>query len=84
MGTVTFTVVGAFGTRTKDYTVSDAHVDRVVAAWQVRAVAAGNPSPSVNDALLLWASHMMDVTRSDVLLTERNEADSAILPIDAS
>jgi len=84
MGTITFTVIGTFGTRTRDYTVSDAHIDRLVAAWQVRAVRAGNPSPTVNDALLMWAGNMMDVTKADVLMTERQTADNAVLPIDAS
>lgn len=84
MGTITFTVIGSFGTRTKDFTVSDAHVDRLVAAWQVRAAASGNPSPSVNDALIMWSDSMMAITKSDVQLTERQVADNAILPIDAS
>jgi hypothetical protein len=89
MGSITFTVVsGTFGTRNKEYTVSDAHLDRLVAAWQSHLTAPENPSPTLNQALLAWATHMMDITKEEVFTKEKHQAASnavsAVTPIDAT
>lgn len=85
MGTITFTVFsGTFGARTKEYTVSDAHLDRLAAAWQFRLTTPENPTPTRNQALLAWAEHVMDMTKTDVLATEREVASATVTSINST
>lgn len=81
MGSVTFQIIGdgTVGTLSKTYTVSDADVNRHVAAWKKRTGAATTPN-----AMLAWADSMMSASSTVILDTEKATAAAAIQPIGAS
>lgn len=81
MGTVTFQIVGdgTVGTLTKTYTVSNADVNRHVAAWKARV-----STSSVPTSMLAWADFMMATSVTIIQDTERATAANAITPIGAT
>jgi hypothetical protein len=75
MGSITFQVVGdaSVGTRTRTFTVPDAHVNRLVEWAKWKFTPEGQPDLSTPQALLAWSERMMSDTKKHVLNFERNE-----------
>jgi hypothetical protein len=79
MGSITFTVVGdaSVGTRTRTFTVPDAHVNRFV-EWARWRFGSEGVTPTIPQALLAWAEFEMARLRTDVQDREYNVAKSAV------
>lgn len=86
MGSVTFQIVGdgTVGTLTKTYTVSNADVNRHVAAWKTRVATSAVPNPTTPISMLAWADFMMATSVTIIQDTERATAANAITPIGAT
>mgnify|MGYP001578582554 CR=1 FL=1 len=81
MGSITFQVIGdvSVGTKTKAYTVSDADINRMVAAYKQ-----GDQSMTVTAALLLWAADILGDTKRHVRDWENQVAFNGVTDISAS
>ncbi len=86
MGSVTFQIVGdgSVGTLSKNYTVSNADVNRHVTAWKGRTATPGVPSPTTPNAMLAWADFMMATSVTVIQDSERAVAANAVTPIGAT
>lgn len=76
MGSITFQVIGdaSVGTKTKTYSVPDAHINRLVAWASIAFVGPGDPPLATAPALLAWANNMMETTKASVISSEQNSA----------
>lgn len=83
MGSLTIQVIGdgTIGTKTKTFTISNADVNRFVAAWQSRAATVAVPSPTITQALVAFADNVMGSAKADTLDFEFRTAAAAIQPI---
>jgi hypothetical protein len=79
MGSITFQVVGdaSVGTRTRTFTVPDAHVNRFV-DWAKWRFGSEGVTPTTPQALLAWAEFLMATLRTDVQAREYEVAKSAV------
>ena len=80
MGSITFQVIGdgSVGTKTKTFTVPDAHVNRLV-AYAVARYSVPPATLNTTQALLAWAEGLMAGTKANVLRWEK-ETDIAAVP----
>ncbi len=81
MGSITFQVVGdvTVGTKNKTYTVSDADINRLVAAYQK-----GDGTVTVTTALLSWAADILTFSKQRVRDWESQQAFKNIVDIASS
>lgn len=79
MGTITIQVAEAGQTTlTKTYTVPDAHIDRMVAAYQQTGNVFINGTATRAQVLLAWANQFIQNTISAVQTTEQQSAINAL------
>lgn len=83
MGSLTLQVIGdgTVGTKSKTFTISDADINRLVAAWKSKITTVALPSPTVTQAMVAFADNVMAHAKSDTLDVEARTATAAILPI---
>lgn len=87
MGSVTIQVIGdvSVGTKAKTYVVSDADVNRLVAAEKAAYTSSfGTANPTVAQALTFFADTVMQTTKDSVKVFEQGVAAAAISPITAT
>lgn len=78
-GSIAFQVVRTGqSTVSRTFTMSDADVDRLVAAYQARANVAVNGTASRTQVIMFWFSSVMDATKQSVASTERQNAIDAL------
>lgn len=80
MGTLTFQVAEtAQTTLTKAYTLPDAHIDRLVAAYQAAANVSISGTATRAQVLLYWTQVMISNTTQQVLSAETSVVMAAIV-----
>lgn len=82
MGSITIQVVGdaSVGSRSKTFTVPDAHINRLVAFAKGEFTPTGEPPLTTPQALLEWAERVMKATKKQVLAYEEKVAHGAVPP----
>ena len=82
MGSITITVVGdaSVGTKTKAFTISNAHVNRLVAWAKIAYATPALPSPTTAEALLAWVTDLIERTKGQITSLEYDEARKALTP----
>lgn len=90
MGTITVQVVEAGQTTaTKNYTVADAQIDRLVAAYQSAANASINGSATRAQVLNYWANQLIQIATIQYVLSSEQQtatvtALAGVTPITAT
>jgi predicted amidohydrolase len=67
-------------TLTKTYTVDDADINRIVAAYQQDGNTAVNGNATRAQVLLTWANGLMENTKAKVVARELAVAQGAVVP----
>lgn len=81
MGTISFQVAQTGQTTlTKTYTIPDAHIDRLVAAYQTPANASINGTATRAQVLNFWVQGLMSETVQQVQNVENAAAIMAVAP----
>lgn len=80
MGTITFQVVEAGQTTaTKNFTLPDAQIDRLVTAYQQKGNTAINGTATRAQVLLTWANELMNSSTQAVLASEQAANNAAVV-----